>query len=156
PVRRDCRLGAVALIEWREIGPIAGLEQLLEAVEHEVALLEFIDAVLGAHHAHEIEPQALGMRILETVDGLALGREDPRSIYLESLRGEYQPELDHVPIQARQHAQPARNRHRLRPGLTVRLHEAREHRNGEQWHMTEEIMKQVRLDQIVELFTPAD
>ena len=44
---------------------VAGLEQLFEAVDDEVGLLEVIDYVPGAHNALEIKADAIGRAVLE-------------------------------------------------------------------------------------------
>ena len=90
------------------------LEQLLEALEHEVVLLEGIDPILGAHHAQQIKLEAPRLRALDAVDRFAFrgqnsGAVDPQArggaAHLDG-RGREGQAVDGVP-RANQH----RNRH---------------------------------------------
>ena len=46
------------LVHRREVD-MRELEQVVETVEHEVALLEVVDAVARAHHAFQVEADAV-------------------------------------------------------------------------------------------------
>src|ERR1017187_3332116 len=99
-VGRQWRLRRVALIERCEVGRIAGLKSLLEALDHEVALLKRIDSIVGAHHAQQIEAPASRLRTLDAVLRLTLGGENSPTVNAQTLARAGEPEFHHVPVQA--------------------------------------------------------
>src|SRR5882672_11366676 len=70
-LRRDARPVADAIVHGPEIRTVAGAEQLLEAVDHEVHPLETVDAVVRAHHALQIEGDAVWLRAAYRIGCLA-------------------------------------------------------------------------------------
>lgn len=68
-VRLQIRREAQPVVDRAEV-PIAGLEQPLETVDDEIALLKIVDDVFGAHHPLEIEGDAVRRRILDREDRL--------------------------------------------------------------------------------------
>ena len=50
---------------------VTGVQQLLEAVDHEVGLLKVVDLVLGAHHAQKVEGDPIGRLAFERKGALA-------------------------------------------------------------------------------------
>ena len=55
-------------------------EQFVHVAEHEVALLEVVDAVARAHHALEVEAQAVRRRVVEREHALGGRRGDARAV----------------------------------------------------------------------------
>src|SRR5580704_4133396 len=90
-----CRYFAV---DRREVGP-GRIEQLLEIVDHEIGLLEIVDAVPGPHYPPQVETDPVWPGGLETIDRLPGGREDARAIDAQPFSGCDQSELDSVPVQ---------------------------------------------------------
>src|SRR3954471_4201414 len=55
------------------------LEQLVDTPDHEVRLLEVVDSVARAHHAAELEANAVRRRVVEREHALGVGRGDARA-----------------------------------------------------------------------------
>src|SRR3954471_13217645 len=55
------------------------LEQLVDTADHEVGLLEVVDSVARAHHAAELEANAVRRRVVEREHALGVGRGDARA-----------------------------------------------------------------------------
>src|SRR5437764_480127 len=85
-------------VDRREVGP-SRIEQLLEIVDHEIGLLEIVDAVAGPHHPPQVETNSVWPRVFETIDRLPGGRKDARAIDAQAFSGCDQSELDGVPVQ---------------------------------------------------------
>src|SRR5690606_11388540 len=88
-------------VKWSEIR-FRRLEQLVEAADHEIGLLEGVDAVARAHDPREIEADAVGRGGFEAEDALAFRREDARAVDAQALRRLDQAEFHRVPVEPRQ------------------------------------------------------
>src|SRR6267154_5379798 len=95
---RDVGLCRNFAVDRREVGP-GRIEQLLEIVDHEIGLLEIIDAVAGPHHPPQVETDPVWSGVIETIDRLPGGRKDARAIDAQAFSGCDQSELDGVPVQ---------------------------------------------------------
>src|SRR5690348_9127284 len=69
----------------REIG-LGCVEELLETVDDEIAFLVVVDPVARPHDAQQIEGNALGLRVFETIDRFAFRGDDARAIDAQSVR----------------------------------------------------------------------
>ena len=93
---------------------------------HEIGLLEVVDAVARAHHALEVEADAVGRRVVEREHALGVRGGDARAVDAQRRRGCCdQAELDRVPVDARELVRARRasaraGRPRRRPGCSRR------------------------------------
>src|SRR5215470_8093912 len=99
-------------LAWRKIAQTANaliqgtkvdarqLQQLLQVSEHEIGLLEVVDAVVRAHHPPKVEADAVGGRIVEGEDTLGVGGGDAGAINAQPSALLDQSELDRVPVDA--------------------------------------------------------
>src|ERR1043165_288804 len=85
-------------IERRE-GFVGFGEKLFEAVDDEVGLLIAVDPEFRREHTLKIESDPVRRRTVDRIDGLAMRRENPRTIGPQSLRRLNETELDGVPIE---------------------------------------------------------
>ena len=97
---RDVGLRQDLGIERREIGFDRRAQQLVEAGDHEIVLLEIVDAIFGAHHAGKIEADAIGAVAFEREAAFGLARHDTRAIDAQAIGFLDQPEFDRVPVKA--------------------------------------------------------
>src|SRR6185503_14910142 len=141
-------------VDRREID-MRKLEQLVDAPDHEVGLLEIVDAVARAHHASELEADAVGRRIVEREHALGVGRGDARAVDAHTLPALDQAELDRVPVDAREVGQHAELL-RAQAALAVCLDVVGHHRVHQHRHVAEHIVEHVGLLDVVELAELAD
>src|SRR4051812_3442285 len=131
------------------------LEQLVDTPDHEVGLLEVVDPVARAHHAGELEADAVGRRIVQREHALGVGGGDAGAVDAHAVAALDQAELDRVPVDAReirQHAELLRAQAALAVGLDVVGHDrVHQHRN-----VAEHIVEHVGLFDVVELTGVAD
>src|SRR5262249_7761622 len=71
--RLELRLAANGGVDRREIDA-RELEQRVDATDHEIGLLEVVDAVARAHHTRELEADAVGRAVLEREHALGVRR----------------------------------------------------------------------------------
>src|ERR1044071_230223 len=122
----ELRLAANCGVDRREIDA-RELEQLVDAADHEIGLLEVVDAVARAHHPGELEADAVRRAILEREHALGVRRCDARAVDAHALAPLDQPELDRVPLDAREVGWPAELL-RAQAALAVGLDVVRHHR----------------------------
>jgi hypothetical protein len=138
-----------------EIAAPEQVEQILEAVDDEIARLEIVDVIAGAHYAFEIEGEVMGGRVVHHIFRLAEGRDDACAVDTDALRLADQPEFDGVPVEAGKELHPlGLDCHQ--PDATILVHVVGIGGIGQQRHMAEDIMEYVGLLQIVELLAAAD
>src|SRR6476646_5610982 len=131
------------------------LEQLVDAPDHEVGLLEVVNAVARAHHAGELEADAVGRRVVEREHALGVGGGNARAVDAHAVAAVDQSELDRVPVDAReigQHAELLRAQAAVAVGLDVVGH----HRVHQHRHVAEHIVEHIGLFDVVELAGLAD
>ena len=78
------------------------MQQFLETVDDEIALLIVVYLIAGAHDALQIESQAIGRGIVQREDGFAKARDNARAIKPEPAGFADQAELHRVPVETRQ------------------------------------------------------
>jgi hypothetical protein len=130
-------------------------EQLLEAVDDEIGLLEVVDAVARAHHPFELKVEPVRRRVVEREDGLGRRRRDAGAVDPQAVLLLDQAELDRVPVHPRQlveHAELLRAQAADAVGLDV-VGDGRVH---QQRHVPEDVVEDVRLLEVVELVRLAD
>src|SRR3954470_8083188 len=93
----------------------------------------------------------VGLRAFDAVRSLAFRRKNSRAVRTQSLRRLNQPELDHVPIESSEHLQCIGS-DSFGSRLTIRLHEAGKRAIRQHRQMPEEVVEDVGLYEIVELF----
>ena len=90
-----------ALVQRREID--AGeVQQFVEIADHEVALLEIVDAVVGAHHPLQVEADAVGAGAVEAELRLGERGRDAGTVQAQPVFLLQQAEFDGVPVDPRQ------------------------------------------------------
>src|SRR5579875_4087984 len=104
----------------REIG-LRRIEELLEAVDNEIAFLIIVDAIARAHDAQQIESDAMRLRVLEAINRFAFRGDDARAIDADALGCRDKPELDRVPVKPREMFEIMEPQ-RLEAALAIRLH----------------------------------
>src|SRR5690606_12500683 len=72
-----------ALVERHEVD-LGEMQQLLDIAHDEVALLEVVDAIAGAHDPLQVEGDAVRRLVVEGEDGLAVGRGNAGAVDLET------------------------------------------------------------------------
>src|SRR5947209_4921122 len=87
--------------------------------------------------------------------GLAEARQNAGSVDARLAALERQPELDRIPVKPRD-AVELPERQRLQPKEAESVHEIRHRRLGKQRHVAEDVVKDIRLLEIVELARLAD
>src|SRR4051812_21829836 len=150
----ELRLAAHRGVDRCEID-VRELEQLVDAPDHEIGLLEVVDAVACAHHAGELEADAVGRTIVERENALGVGGGNARAVDAHAVAALDQAELDRVPVDARkigQHAELLRAQAALAVGLDIVGH----HRVHQHRHVAEHIVEHVGLFDVVELAGLAD
>ncbi|MEI9992572.1 MAG: hypothetical protein WDM86_21390 [Rhizomicrobium sp.] len=131
-------------------------EQGVEPIDDEIALLEIVDPVLGAHHPLQVEADAVGRGALDRMDRFRPARHDARTVDAQAVLAGDQPELDRVPIEPRQILQRVEFVQRPHPALAISLHVIGEDRMSQHRHMAEHVVEDVRLLDIVELVGAPD
>src|SRR5690606_16037712 len=76
---RDRRQVRQARVERGEVRA-RGLDQLFEAVDDEIGLLEGVDAVARAHDPRQVEADAVGRGAFQRMERLALRRDDAAAV----------------------------------------------------------------------------
>ena len=123
--------------------------------DDEIDLLEVVDAIKRAHHPFQIEPKAVRRIGGEREDRFRSRGHNASAIDPQALRRFQQPELDRVPIEPCEIGKAA-ERECAQPAFPIGLHVIGKDRIGQHRHMAENIVKYVRLLQIIEFVRAAD
>ena len=131
------------------------IEQLLKAINHKVGLLIAIDVVAGAHAAEHVKCNALGLSAFNGVYQLAGRAQNACAVSPQAIFLLHQAKFNRVPVQPRQ-LLASSQAVGLQPTRTIGLHVVGKHRVKQQRYMTEQIMENIRLDNVVKLLRLAD
>ncbi len=153
-VRLDIGSRTHPLIERTEV-LVAVAEQLLEAVDNEIGLLEIIDDVSGPHDAFEVEAEPVGRRIFEREHGFGRGRHDAGAEDAQTLGCLHETELDRVPVEAGEIGELPELQ-RPPPALAVGFEKIGKFRHREHRHMAEHVVENVGFFEIVEFALGSD
>ena len=87
----DVRQRFQAAVKRGEIGFDCASKQFLKTRDHEVILLIIVNAIFGAHHAFEVEADAIGAWVIERENAFAKARHDASAIDAETRRLSIRP-----------------------------------------------------------------